>query len=884
MNRHWNSVKQIFIEASGLAAAERAGYLERACGADKELYEEVRSLLEACDTTGVLDHSIDHLRLSAVSAVKTGQMEGREIGNYRITRELGHGGMGSVYLAERADGEFVQRVALKLLHNPLASESQVRRFRSERQILATLEHENIARLLDGGMTEQGLPYYVMELADGMPVDEYCDKQQMTVEERLELFQDVCKAVQHAHRNLVVHRDLKPSNIFVTNGGRVKLLDFGIAKVLGNGGTVLTQGALTRPGLLPLTPSYASPEQIRGETITTASDIYQLGVVLYELLSGYRPYKIEGQSPAEMEKTICETTPVRPGKRLSQSSLTREPESGEIRRICRSRRTGLRQLRKQLHGDAGTIVMKAMHREPDRRYESADQLGEDIRRYLNNKPVKAHPDSRLYRTRKFLRRNPVEIVATVLVAVLLAAYLITTTWQSRRTEAALEQAQMEAEKSAQVVEFMLGIFEAGDPLDTPGDHVTARELMERGLEEANRLDSQPELQANMFNVIGRVYTSLGRYKDAAEILERAVEIKRSFTGDEGTETARYMNDLAVALTRLGNYGDAYSVYRESLAILTEQYGEIHPEVANTMSLMGSWVPVTDIDSATELRQKVLGIRKAIYGEDHVLTADAYMKVGAIMRARAAPLAAIDAFGRALEIRRNEFGHLHPDVAESMIFIADVYRLYNLDRDKAAELYRDALAIQDETLGERHYSRLHGLTGYATLLSENGNHSMAEELLQENLSIRREIYGDDHPSTAAGYGQLAIGYKRMGNFEKAELCYRKSLELWEKIVGPDHVSTAGAMAGLGNVLVELQKYGEAEILFKQALQIQRNHYNENNEALVLGALGGLYLKRGDTDMAEDLYRQAINLYENTGAESHFDVVQLRQKLDQLMVMRD
>ncbi|MFU8860806.1 MAG: tetratricopeptide repeat protein [Cyclonatronaceae bacterium] len=872
------------MEVSGVPASERRACLAEACGGDKVMYEEVLSLLAACDATGVLDKPIDHIRLLAVSAVKTGQMAGQRIGNYRIVTELGHGGMGSVYLAERADGEFMQRVALKLLHNPLATEQQVQRFRSERQILAALEHENIARLLDGGVTEQGLPYYVMELAEGLPVDEYCDKQRLTIEERLELFQDVCRAVQHAHRNLVVHRDLKPSNIFVTNDGRVKLLDFGIAKVLGNGGSVLTEGALTCPGLLPLTPAYASPEQIRGGTITTASDIYQLGVVLYELLSGYRPYKIEGRSPAEVEKTICDTDPKWPGNQLSLSNLTRNSESGEISRICGARSTGLRQLRKQLHGDAGTIVMKAMSKEPNRRYESAEQLGEDIRRFLANKPVKAHPDSRLYRARKFLRRNPVEIVAAVLIAILIAGYQITTTWHSHRTEAALEQAQRESGKSAQVVEFMLGIFEAGDPLASPGDHVTARELMQRGLDEANRLDGQPELQANMFNVIGKVYTSLGRYRDAAEVLERAVEIKRKYSGDEGTETARYMNDLAVALTRLGRYEEAHSIYRESLAILTGQFGEYHPEVANTMMLMGSWVPVTDIDTATELRQNVLEIRRSIYGDDHLLTADAYMKVGAIMRARAAPGPAIEAFGRALEIRLKELGPAHQDVAESMIFMADIYRMYNLDQKKAEVLYRDALAIQDETLGERHYARLHGLTSYATLLLENGKHGLAEELYLKNLLIRRNIYGEKHPSTAAGYGQLATGYKRMGNYELAVVNYRKSLDLWIEIMGADHVTVAGAMVGLGNVLVELHKFGEAESLLRQALQIHRKYQGVHHEALVLGAMGLLYQERGDMAVAENHYRQAINLFENAGVESHYDVVQLREKLNQLMVLRD
>ena len=887
MNQNWTRIKRIFSEALLLEKNDRARYLEKICEGNSELMSEVLSLLDAHDMPGTIDRPIENLRMSVLSKARGNLMIGKLIGKYKIIKELGHGGMGSVYLAERADGEYVQRTAIKLQHSPFVSEAQVQGFKSERQILASLEHDHIARLLDGGLTSQGQPYYVMEFVDGKPIDEYCDEKRLTINERLELFQDVCSAVQYAHRKLVVHRDLKPSNILVTNEGSVKLLDFGIAKVLGGGGDTANQlSAELQPewqGFQPLTPSYASPEQVRGLSITTASDIYQLGVVLYELLVGYRPYKIDGESPTELERAVCTSEPVSPGNRLQQEGQSHIEDASELAKISEARKTGIRPLGRQLRGDLDAIVMKAIHKQPDSRYDSAEQLSGDLRRYLEKKPVLAHPQSKLYRAQKYVLRNPFEITAMLLISLLVAGYLITITWHSQKTYEALDQAEREADKSAQVVEFMLGMFRAGDPRTNRGDRVTAGELLERGLSEANRLDSRPELQANMFNVIGKVYTGLGRYNDAVEILEKAVEIQRRYSGSTGTETARYMNDLAVALTRQGKYGEAYTMYRESLDILIGQYGEKHPEVANTMDMMGSWVPVTGLDKARDLRYRVLEIRKEIYGENHLLTADAYMKVGQIERSRAEPDRALLYFSKALEIRQNELGPVHPDVAESMIFMADVHRLYDINPAASGQLYREALAILDETEGERHFSRLHGLSGLATLLSGRGDHTGAVELYMEGLEIRLAVYGEEHPSTAEGYGHLASGYSRMGDHEMAEHYFRKSLEIWEKLLGPDHVAVSGAMVGLGNTLVDRQKFDEAESLLKKALEIQMNQYGENSGAMVIAALGRLYQQRGELDFAEEYLRDAVAMFESAGMNEHYDLIRLREKLEELMVLR-
>jgi len=868
-------ITQIFSEALGVEKADRERYIIQACDGEAELIDEVKSLIESYEMPSVLDKSIDSLRNTAFCYTEVNQNKGQKIGNYKIVEELGHGGMGCVWLAERADGEFSQRVALKLLRSAFATKNQVQRFKSERQILASLEHDNIARVLDGGVTQNGQPYYVMEFVDGQPIDSYCDKRRMSINERLKLFLQVCEAVQYAHRKLIVHRDLKPSNILITMDGRVKLLDFGIAKVLNTDNPDPSEVTLHQPGLLPLTPSYASPEQLRGDAITTASDIYQLGIVLHELLTGFLPYNVDGQSPELIEKIICETVPL--------NSITINQNTEEVNKACKNRGTDPVKLKKKFRGDINAIILKALCKEPDRRYESAEQLLIDIQRHLAGKTVSAHSNSRVYRTKKFIGRNSVEITVVATVLVLMVGYLITITRYSHQTTAAFEQAQREADKSAQVVDFMLGMFEAGDPRTDPGQLITAQALLEQGVEEANQLQNQPVLQANMFNVIGRVYTSLGHYNEAKDLLQKAVEIHRGHSEDK-VETARYLNDLAIAETRLGNYEEAYLLHDEALEILKNEFGTEHQKVAQSMAQMGAWIPVTGIEKAAELRNESLRINEKIYGSNHLLTAESHMDVGKIQRSLAKPRDAINSFRRALEIRKNELGGQHPDVAESMIFLADVYRLYHLDLQKAELLYRDALNIQERALGTGHLSQLHAITGLASLYSEIGNHSEAIMFYERNLEIRRTVFGENHPSVAEGLGHLGSGYLKAKNPAKAEQYYRQCLTLWEETVGSKHIVVSGALIGLGDALTELEKFDEAESIYLQSLDIQRYHLGEESGALVIGALGKLSQKRGEIQAAERHYRQAISMMEKDGASDHYDALRLKKELDSLLVIRE
>ena len=436
-SERWQKIKAVLEDALEREAPERTAFLDAACQGDDELRGEVEALLASEAEAGdFIETPIFRLRLSDTAPLA----EGQRVGAYRIVREIGRGGMGSVYLAERADEAYRQKVALKVLRRGMDTDEIVRRFRSERQILANLKHENIAMLLDGGAVEDGRPFLVMEHVEGRPLDEYCDARKLSTRERLELFRKVCSAVHLAHQNLVVHRDLKPGNILVTADGVPKLLDFGIAKIVDPD----QQSTLTRADLRPMTPEYASPEQVRGDAITTASDIYSLGVLLYHLLTGHSPYRPATRDPMSLAKAICETEPPRPSSVINKIEEVKRPD-GSARQVTPESVSQVRDgdagaLRRHLAGDLDTIVLKAMQKDPQRRYASVDQLSNDIARHLDGLPVIAQKDTLRYRMGKFVGRHKVGVSLAAVLALLIVGAGITVTllWQ----RAVREQARAE----------------------------------------------------------------------------------------------------------------------------------------------------------------------------------------------------------------------------------------------------------------------------------------------------------------------------------------------------------------------------------------------------------------------------------------------------------
>ncbi len=545
-----------------LPASERNAFLAAACGDDTELQREAESLLLSFEQASSFIEAPVFAGASDFLLADDQPMEGRQIGHYKIVRELGRGGMGAVYLAERAD-EYREQVALKIVKRGMDTDFVVRRFRHERQILASLNHPNIARLLDGGTTEDGLPYFVMEYIAGEPIDQYCDHHNLTIQERLKLFRTVCAAVQYAHQNLVIHRDLKPGNILITADGTAKLLDFGIAKILNPEISQTVEKTATLMRLM--TPEYASPEQVRGELVTTASDVYSLGVVLYELLTGHRPYRITSILPSDIERIICEQEPTRPS-----TAITREEErataSGATQKITpetvsRTREGQLEKLRRRLSGDLDNIVLMALRKEPSRRYTSVEQFSEDLRRHLEGLPVIARSDTLGYRTSKFMQRHKAGVAAAALILLSLIAGLITTIWQARRAQAA----QARAERRFNDVRALANayLFEFHDKIVDINGTMPARQLLvQRGLQYLDSLSQEashdPALQSELSTAYAKLgdlqghpaFQNLGDHAGALVSYQKALVLAEAAHAERPNEL-KYKNIVARIHERIGD---------------------------------------------------------------------------------------------------------------------------------------------------------------------------------------------------------------------------------------------------------------------------------------------------------------------------------------------
>ena len=810
--QQWQHIKQIFNEAQQRTGDAREAFLDEACGEDTTLRAEVQSLLHAHENEGPVDQALDAIQAALHSEEHTAAMKGQTIGPYELIEELGYGGMGRVFRARRADGQFEQQVALKLLAARFPAPDVQTRFLVERQILATLNHPNIARLFDGGMTDTGQPYFVMEIVEGRPIDAYCKAQQLSVRDRLILMLEVCNAVRYAHQHLVVHRDLKPSNILVTNSGDVKLLDFGIAKLLDPGAVHGTKVPHTQTGLLPMTPSYASPEQVRGEAITTVSDTYQLGVVLYELLTGCRPYQVENRTPSEIEQIICEEEPTRPSTAVSQQAepMADTPESSA-------------QLGATLRGDLDLIVMKALRKEPKRRYEAVEQLAEDIRHTLNGRPVSAHPDRWTYRAGKFVQRHRWGVAVTAIIMVLLAGYAITVTWHSQRTQAALDRAQEEAQKSEQVTEFLVDLFRANDPSEARGETLTARDLMERGVERAERLEEQPEIQAELFDVVGRVYGRLGQYDDAREVLERSLMLRNELYEAPHPDMAKTNVRIASMLRKSGAYDTAEARFREAVNEQSRLLGSEHPEVAVTKSLLGGVLMAQgNLDEAEEMLRKARSIQEGNPDVDPLDRAETLNIFGLVLHNQNAQDEAESVLREALNLRRNQLGTRDPRVAMSLNNLAMVLRQRG-DPEAAEPVYREALSVKRALYDNAHPSTASTLNGLGLVLQDQEKYNAAESILQDALAMRRETLGPSHPRTAGTLNNLGNVLESQGRFEEAAARIREARTQFQSALGETHPYVAHPTVGLARLHMKQDRPEAAEPLLRTALLIRKEAFS-------------------------------------------------------------
>jgi eukaryotic-like serine/threonine-protein kinase len=581
-HEEWQRIEAILDDVLELEGEARREALDRACKGDARLRAQLESLVAADSRaesfleTPAAEYAAGLVRAASDEYEPLGgdMQPGQQIGPYRLIREIGRGGMGRVFLADRADGQFEQQVALKLVRGVQSGGEILQRFLRERQILARLHHPNIARLLDGGMTPDGRPYFAMEYVSGEPITTYCDARTLDLHARLDLFTAVCDAVQYAHQNLVVHRDLKPSNALVTPDGEVKLLDFGIAKVLHEHEEAGGDPTLTRLGTGPMTPEYAAPEQVRGEPVTTATDVYALGALAYELLTGRGPHRLTRLTAAEVERAITGRDVERPSAAVTRARPGPDGEQpAEL--VARTRRTDPHRLRRALKGDLDTIVMKALQKEPARRYASAGAFVDDIRRYRGGLPIAARRDSMGYRAGKFVRRHAIGVGATALILATLVAGLIGTAWQAR-------VASREAAKAREVSRFLAGLFAVSDPALANASKITARELLDRG---ATRIETelahQPAVQSEMMLLLGRIYRDLSVYDRAQPLLERSLQLRRANAGRDDEHVADATSELGQLALEAGRPLDAERLQRETLALRRAVLGSDHPQVGKTM---------------------------------------------------------------------------------------------------------------------------------------------------------------------------------------------------------------------------------------------------------------------------------------------------------------
>jgi serine/threonine protein kinase len=870
MESNWPRVKELFSAAVELAPHERLSFLKQACAHDENLRDEVWALVSAHESSGdfIQKPAIIDLRLLENDRAEgNAALAGQQIGNYQIVRELGRGGMGTVYLAARVDKIFEKQVALKIIKRGMDSDAIVKRFVMERQILANLDHPNIARMIDGGTTDDGLPYFVLEYIEGTTITRYCDERHLNTIDRVRLFRQVCAAVQFAHQNLIVHRDLKPSNIIVTEDGTPKLLDFGIAKLLSGSNAVEPTMTANRV----LTPEYASPEELRGLTVNTSSDVYSLGVVLYELLSGRRPFVFETRSPENVARVITSTQPIKPSVAITRNDT--ESRSGEDRNlspeiISRTRDGNVEKLRRRLAGDLDNILLKALRKEPERRYASVQEFSEDLRRHLEGLPVHARPDKLSYRTSKFITRHKAGVAAAMVVLLTLLSATVITSWQAR----VARRERAKAERRFRDVRNLTNsfLFDFHDSIAELSGATKAREMVVKKAQEyldslAQEAGDDRELlwelstaYLKLGDVQGRPgFSRTGDTSSALQSYEKSLETRRRLVALQ-PDNPEYQLGLAITLSRfgplfqvLGKPNSAVERMREATAITDRLLPGSHDlttyqtATRNPAFLGDALAEVGDYDEALAMYQKCLTLAE----QNRAPFPDAAVKHRfAVCRERLGFIFAIKGDYQksldnqlALVTLEQELSALEPAnieyaraTATGFDHVGDAYRgLKNYP--KALENGRRGLAMYEEFLKQdpqnaRGKKDVGDCSHHvAETLLASGDYRGALAMLQRTVGIRRELvaldatnveYPDDLAESLMLTGEsFAAG----GNPAKAIESFQEARAIREPIVAAHRQridyrrGLARLYTDMGNVFVVMNNRSEAEIWYRKGLEL-------------------------------------------------------------------
>jgi eukaryotic-like serine/threonine-protein kinase len=794
----WERIQAVFHEAVALPPGERRGYVESTAGDDPELIAEVLAALEEDERgSSLLDAGVGRL---AAPLLDGAQSALEQIGPYRVVRVLGEGGMGTVFLAERLD--LGRQAAIKILRDAWLSPSRRRRFAAEQRTLAALNHPGIARLFDAGVLADGTPWIVMEYVDGTPITDYCQTHHTPRQERLRLFRAVCDAVHFAHRHLVIHRDLKPSNILVTADGAVKLLDFGIAKQLAETDSDVD---VTRTGMRPMTPAYAAPEQLRGEPIGVHTDVYSLGVLLYELLTGRRPFDVSAQMSPDAVAAVLDHEPARPSGARTATDLD-------------------------------VLVLTALRVDPARRYASVEALIRDVEHYRNGEALEARADAVGYRVAKFARRHwrPLAAAAATvaLVVGVVAFYTI-------RLAAARDTAVLQATRAERIQELLLGLFTGGDTSAAPAEDLRVLTLLDRGVQEADALQGEPAVRAEMHATLGTIYRRLGNFARADRLLTTALDERRRISGAGSTEEADVLLRQALLHSDQAQFDEAETLARQGLESLQR------------------------IDRSS------------------VRVANAYTTLGEVLIERGHYADAIKALDESIRLHSAQGGE-NADYATSLRQLVNA-QFYLGKWEAADDTGRRALTMTRRVSGERHALVAEDLINLGAVQSERGKYTDAERYYREALAITESWFGKDHHQTASNLTMLGRTLVYQKRFDEGGVLLQRALGIQERVFGPDHPRVASAVNDLGNIAVQTGRLDDAEAAFTRMGNIYRKVYGARHFLIATATsnLGGVFVARKDYKRAEVLYRDAVAMYSETQSPDHLNTGIARLKLGRALL---
>lgn len=896
----WVKVETIIDEALDLPPAERDTFIQIRCKDDLALKSEVTQLLESIlNSQGWLENPVAYKNdfytevsedLESISSKHS--LTGKQVGAYSIKEQIGEGGMGSVYLAERSDKEFQHSVAIKIIRHGRATTSNIQRFKREQQILADLNHPGIATLHDGGVTDDGFLYIIMEYVDGLPIDEYCRQNNTSIDDKIALFKQVLQAVRHAHENLVIHRDLKPENILVNQSGNIKILDFGISKLLQE-----EDASLTQTGVRLLTPKYAAPEQIREANITTGTDLYALGIIFYELLAGVPPYNFEDASQHEIEHTILQNDPSAPSSRVGSAKL-----------------------KKKFRGDLDAIVLKAIRKEPEQRYRVANDFLSDLENYRKGLPVTARQDSVQYRSKKFLQRHKQSLATVTGILLLFIGFAGFYTWRVAQER---NQARFEAQRAEEVKNFMLSIFNSTNPdlVQHSVKDLTPAELLASGIKKVEReLKNRPVIYIELMVAIGSALENLDDYETGAVALNKALIKSNKIYGPNSIQSANILRSLAGLYNTARKTKEAQELAEMSISILKQKNSPAQIDLAHSYSILAFNKALTgkyrearkyyltadslyikssnkktvarhnNLDNLAEVEERLEEYELA---ESHFLEALQFYKDhynGPQINITHTQSALADLYSflgeykkatqyltRAAEIQKDLLGKDNAAIAATYSSLGlNYWELRELD--KALKYIRKSLSLKEKYYGSNSMGYASELNNIAMIQETMGEYQEARNNYKKSIQIKEQLMEPDNTSLAISYYNFGSYLNRMGNHKEAITFLEKAIEIDAKKLGTESVGVAIDYNRLATISTDAGKYQKADTLFKKAWRIFNRELPEDHKRIAENLVehGKLKLAINDLEKAQMMFREAKTIY-----DSNFEKTDIRiQEVDSLL----